>query len=221
MKKFIKIIAAFLVTAFFSACKTDDTAAKMDASNLTSYIDSVDKLKPVYSETEWQMIENGYQDHNTKVEKEISNLDEAAKAKVEADRKRYEAFKTNYENRIKEMHDADAMAMKKRMEIRNELFGDPNPGPNNNWGFVTAANVVSVYKRFIDKAREKGDNYSDADWVETKLLWKSLNERKEAINKDISTIDKITIDHLRVAYLAIKAVNRPISQMNEDVKENK
>ena len=159
------------------------------------------------------MIDDGYQTRIVKVEKVMPQLDAAEKSRVEKDRKQYEELKTKYETGIKENHDPEMIANKTRLEISNRLLGEGHPGPSNDWGFITASNIVSVYKNFVDRVRDNGANYSDTEWAETRRLWKGLNDRKEAIEKDISTIDKITIDHLRVAFLAVKSVNKPVSEL--------
>lgn len=214
MKKLVIIGIGLIATVNFSACKTDDSATKADLAELSNYVDSVKNVNPVYTETQWKMIDEGYQPRNTKVEQSMASLDDASKAKVEEDRKKYEALKASYEKKIKENEDAN----KGQIALRVRLLGEGHPGPNNDFAFVTKDNIVSVYKNFVDKVRDNGDNYSDAEWIEIRLLWKALNDRKEAINSNISTIDKITIDHLRVAYLAVKAVNKPVSQLKDDKK---
>jgi len=203
------ILIAFAGIIQFSACKTDDTTVKTDLVDFSNYVDSVHQLKPVYTETQWGVIDQGYEARNAKVEKEMDKLDAAQKAKVEEDRKKYATLKANYDKEIKEAQEADKI----NMGVRNQLLGDGHNG--NDWSFVTAGNIVSVYKNFVDRVRENGDNYSDAQWVVARALWQGLNDRKEAINGDISTIDKITIDHLKVAYLAVKAVNKPVSQLKD------
>lgn len=215
MKKILLIIIVSFATISFSACKSDNKAAQGDAVMLGNYIDSVYTIQPVYTETQWKIIDEGYQARNEKLQKEEKELDEAAKAKLEADRKKYEELKIKYDKGIKEANDPEMIANKARMDIRNKLLGEGRPGPNNDWSFVTKDNVVNTYKNFVDRVRDNGANYSDAEWAETRALWKSLNERKDAINKDISTLDKITIDHLKVAFLAVKAVNKPVSQLQK------
>lgn len=212
MKKIALIICSFFAITYFSACSNND-AAKVNLTEFNKYVDSVDNLKPVYTVANWTEIEQGYAAKENKVEKEVSKLDEADKAALAESKKQYEALKAKYETGIKEANDPEVIANKARMELRNKLLGEGNPGPNNDWSFVTKDNVVTTYKNFVDRVRDNGDNYSDADWVETRSLWKALNDRKDAINKDISTLDKITIDHLKVAFLAVKAVNKPVSQL--------
>ncbi|CAN5750438.1 hypothetical protein BH11BAC4_BH11BAC4_02050 [soil metagenome] len=209
MKNLPVVVSALFISSIFASCKTDDTTAKADAMVFSGYVDSVNNVKPVYTETQWKIIDDGYQLRNEKVEKSLTKLDEAEKAKVEADRKRYAELKAKYDAQLKENEKAEAT----RRAVRNELLGTAYNG--SDWAFVTSANVVSVYKNFVDRVRDHGDNYTDAQWVETRALWQALNERKEAINGNISVLDKITIDHLKVAYLAVKAVNKPVSQLKD------
>lgn len=218
MKKFSISVLAGLTMVSFSACNSDNSAAKADVTNLSQYVDSVDNLKPVYTEANWTAINAGYEDKAAKADAISEKVDEVEKAKIAESKTKYATLKTRYEDGIK-ANDPAVIANKARMDIRNKLLGEGHGGSSVEWTYVTPGNVVTTYKNFVDRVRDNGANYSDAEWVETKALWSGLNDRKDAINKDISTLDKITIDHLKVAYLAVKGVNKPVSQLKEDNKK--
>ena len=217
MKKIFMTLGAFLLIISFNACSPDNKeAVKADVNDLSNYVDSVSNLQPVYTETQWAAIDNGYKTKSDKVEKVAASLDETDKTKVDASKKKYSDLKDKYETNIKA---ANARA-KARQDFRDGLLGAGKMTADNQWGFVTPANVVSVYENFVNTVRDKGTNYSDEDWAETKSLWKGLNDRKDEIEKDISGGDKAKIVGIKIAYAGIKSVNRPISDIKEEVKKN-
>lgn len=215
-------MATGLFVIAFNACNDNEKdTVKANVNDLSQYVDSVDNLQPVYTDGQWAMIDNGYQSRVIKVDPPTITLDEVEKATVQKSKEKYAAMKAKYETGIKEANAAKAAAQNPAQHLRDDLFGTGKLGADNQWNFVTAANVVSVYQDFVEKVRVKGDNYSDEEWSEVRSLWKSLNARKEEIENDIPGKDKVKIAGIKVAYAAIKSVNRPVSKINEEIKENK
>mgnify|MGYP001796508435 CR=1 FL=1 len=143
------LIAAAIVAIGFTACNTG-TKTK-DVETLTMYVDSVDNMTPVYTTENWTMIENGYQARVMETEKNMATYSAEEKARADASKAKYEALKAKYEMNIKEAEAKAAMATTTpnyRQVLRNRLFGEGKIGDDMKFEFVTAANLLSVYKNF-------------------------------------------------------------------------
>ena len=101
MKKSNVLIAAAIAVSGFTACKNSATEAQQDATNLNSYVDSVDGLTPVYTAVYWSELDNGYQLRLTKTNGTKATLEAADKTKVEESEAQYAVLKTTYEIKLK------------------------------------------------------------------------------------------------------------------------
>jgi hypothetical protein len=224
MKKLnVTIIAAIAITAF-TACNTPaNEQAKMEVSNLDQYVDSVNKLAPVYTTANWSAVDNGYQERVTKAENATASLEAAYKEKVETSKTKYATLKANYEVKIREQEAADKMntAPDYRMALRNRLFGEGKIGADMKLDFVTASIILSVYKNFVNTVADNRDKYSREDWDEVEVLYEALDNRKNTVEKDLAGGDNLKIAGLKVKFVAIKATNRGAAKAEENEKAKK
>ncbi len=148
MKQSHLIIVAGIVLAALSSCNSSGGTGKQDVSNFTEYVDSVENNTSVYSNENWIAINNGYKEREEKAEKALPALDAEAKAKTEDSKVKYAAFKAEYELKLKGNEVAASPEYKKI--LRDRLFGEGKVGADMQLGFVTAANVLDVYKNFVN-----------------------------------------------------------------------
>ncbi len=241
MKKSNLIFTAFVFMGLVS-CKNNATdEAKMDATNLSMYVDSVEKSTPLYTVENWTTLDNGYQERAMKAEKNAATLEAADKEKMEASKAKYATLKANYEARLKEQEassqtkvattEAELQAEKDknkmatapdyRMALRNRLFGEGKIGADMKFEYVTAANILGVYKNFVNNVAENKSNYSREDWDEIKVLYEALDTRKNVVEKDLSGPDNREIAGLKIRFATIKATHRGGSkgEENKDAKK--
>jgi hypothetical protein len=225
MKIFNSIFAAVMVAFMFTACTSADSKeAQQDAFILNNYIDSVDKLEPVYTVANWTTIDNGYQQRALQAEGSAEKLDKANKEAMEESKAKYAALKAKYEAKLKE-NEAEAKAAAAtpdyRQVLRNRLFGEGKIGSDMKFEFVTAANLLSVYKNFVNTVADNKNSYTREDWDEIKVLYEALDTRKNAVEKDLSSGDNLKIAGLKVRFASIKATKRPGTKgdENEDAKQ--
>lgn len=227
MTKSNLMITAAIVVAGLTACNNPEKeAAKQDAAVLNQYVDSVEKVQPVYTVENWTTIDNGYQERALKAEKTLATLDAADKAKADASKEKYAALKANYEAKLKEK-EAEAQVTTAaatsdyRVVLRNRLFGEGKIGSDMKFGFVTADNIHDVYKNFVNAVEDNKNNYTREDWDEIKVLYEALDTRKNAVEKDLSTNDNLKIAALKVRFAAVKATHRGGTKgaENQDAKK--
>ncbi len=222
MKKINFMITAAITITAFAACNTPaNEQAKKDVTNLNEYVDSVDKLTLVYTTANWQQVDEGYQERAIKAEEALATLEAADKEKVAESKAQYATLKANYETKIKEQEAADKMktdlgngaspmntAPDYRMALRNRLFGEGKIGADMKFDFVTANNILGVYKNFVNTVADNKNNYSREDWDEIKVLYEALDTRKNAVERDLAGSDNRQIAGLKIRFATIKATNR-------------
>jgi hypothetical protein len=210
MKKINLLVTAAITVAGFTACNSSSDAAKQDAVNLNNYVDSVDKSTKVYTVANWSAIDNAYQERVVVADKNAADLSAEEKAKLEESKAKYAKLKMEYEEKIKEA-DAKANAATTsdyRQVLRTKLFGEGKVGADMKFDYVTADNILDVYKNFVNTVDDNKNNYSREDWDEIKVLYEALDTRKNAVEKDLKSGDNLKIAGLKVKFAAIKATHR-------------
>jgi hypothetical protein len=209
MTKINLILTAVITVTGFTACSNGATeTAKQDAVNLNQYVDSVENLTPVYTVANWSVLDNGYQERALQAEKTVATLEAADKAKVEESKVKYAALKAKYEAKLKENEMAAAATPDYRQVLRSKLFGEGKVGADMKFESVTAANIESVYKNFVNTVSDNKNNYTREDWDEIKVLYEALDTRKNVVEKDLSGGDNLKIAGLKVRFASIKATHR-------------
>ena len=209
MKKIKLVVTAVLMITAFIACKNSPTIAQRDATNLNNYVDSVENLTPVYTTAYWSDLDNGYQVRLTKTDNTMATLGASDKAELDESKVQYAALKTTYEIKIKESEAiAVTTAPDYRQALRNNLFGEGMIGSDMSFGFATANNLLSIYRKFVNTVDENKNNYSREDWDEIKVLYEALDTRKNTVEKQLPDGDNTKIAGLKIKFSAIKATHR-------------
>lgn len=209
MKKIKLVMASVLVVTGFIACKNSPTIAQQDAMNLNRYVDSIESLTPVYTASYWSDLDNGYQLRVTKADNTMATLEASDKAKLDESKVQYAALKTTYEIKIKEAETTAVItAPDYRQALRNNLFGEGIIGSDMSFGFATANNLLSIYRKFVNTVDENKNNYSREDWDEIKVLYEALDTRKNTVEKELPDGDNTKIAGLKIKFSAIKATHR-------------
>ena len=224
MKKTHLMIAAAIVMIGFTACDAKKETQHVEV--LTTYVDSIEGITPVYTTENWTAIDNGYQLRLTEAEKEYAALDAESKAKADASKAKYEALKAKYELKMKEQEmktmmetNANANAAPNfRKVLRDRLFGEGKIGDDMQFGFVTAANILGVYQNFVDAIADNKNNYTREDWDEINVLYEALDTRKNAVEKDLKTSDNLKIAGLKIRYAAINSTHRGGTKVKENTE---
>jgi hypothetical protein len=222
MKKINPLMIAALVVASFTACQPQETEASKNAKLLTIYVDSIQNLTPEYTNDNWASLEAGYQERIVLMESEREQLAEEERAKLEESIAKYDALKASYRENIQLKEDALTNAVGDyRTNLRNALFGEGAIGNDMTFGYVTAANLHDVYKKFVNTVDDNKNIYSREDWDEIKVLWEALGTRKNTVEKDVPSGDNTKIAGLKIKFGAIKGTHRGGTKgaENEEAKD--
>ena len=206
MKKINLMLTAAMVVTAFTACDNKATEAEQDATNVTTYVDSVESLTPVYTTAYWTTLDEGYQLRVIKSDKTIATLENSDKEKLEASKVRYAALKSTYEVKIAE--NEAVIAADYRQVLRNNLFGKGMIGNDLNFGFATANNLLSIYENFVNTVADNKNIYTREDWDEIKVLYEALDSRKNTVEKELPDGHNFKIAGLKIRFSAIKATHR-------------
>jgi hypothetical protein len=219
MKKLTLIFSAALLVGFTSCKNKADDQAQMSANEFNAYVDSVKNATPVYTETNWTIIDNGYQERAVKAEAALASLKEEDKAKAEESKVKYAEIKANYTAEIQKSK--ETIAAEQKQKLRNDLFGEGKIGADMSFDFVTGANAREVYTNFVNAVAANKDSYSREDWDEIKVLYEALDTRKNAIEKELSSKDNLAIAKEKIRFAEMHAAHRATSKVEENSDSKK
>ena len=214
MMKITLLISAAVMVGMTSCKNEANEQAKTTNEELVEYVDSVKNATPVYTDSVWMVIDKGYQERAIKAEASLANLKEEDKVKTEESKAKYAELKATYETEITKANEDKILVQKQK--LRNTLFGEGKIGSDMSFNFVTAQNAREVYHNFVEAVAANKEVYSREDWDEVKVLYEALDNRKNAIEKNLAGKDNLAIAGDKVRFAAINSVNRPSSKIEEN-----
>jgi hypothetical protein len=135
-----------------------------------------------------------------------------AQARLDASRAKYEALKAKVEAQraaAEVTTVASATGASGKQMLRNALFGEGKIGDDMNFGWVTAANIHSVYQQFVHTVEANKDKYTREDWDEVKVMYEALDMRKNTVEKEgLSAEDNRKIAGLKAKFSPMYTLNR-------------
>jgi hypothetical protein len=206
MKNLPVIISVALMATAFYACQPMTSEAEKDAIDVTTYVDSIQNLTPVYTNNYWAILDKEYQMRIEKAQSNMEALDEEALQALEESKAKYEALKASYTENI--LAAEAAAATNYRSVLRNRLFGEGMIGDDMGFAFANANNLHDIYQKFVNTVDANKKDYSREDWDEIKVLYEALDTRKNTVEKDLPKGDNLKIAGLKIKFAAIKATNR-------------
>ncbi len=212
-KSSMLMISAVVLSSGFYACKNSPTKAEQAVINLNNYVDSVKALTPVYTTSTLTELNNGYELRLQEADNN-SSLTESERAKIEASKEKYAMVKKEYELKIRETE--KPVTPDYKTALRTRLFGEGVVGTDMNFSNVTGANILNVYRNFVNTVADNKDSYSREDWDEIKVLYEALDTRKNTVEKDAPSGDNTKIAGLKIKFASIKATNRGPAKGNEN-----
>ena len=142
--------------------------------------------------------EAAYNERLANVDKYATDYDAARKAELEDLKTRYN---TNWETR-RETYTSYGRAG----TMRQELLSVEESA--TDLSTLTAANIRAAYENFIKTVENNKKNYTNADWQIVEQSWNDLDDRKNAIQTELSAKDKYEIGKAKSKYIAMKAASK-------------
>ncbi|PKQ46095.1 hypothetical protein [Confluentibacter flavum] len=221
MKTIKLTIGICLFALLFASCKDEKAEiAKQNVEEYTSYVDSIATLEYAEAYSNWESIEDGYNNHKSMASVDIDDNEERVVLLENVDNAtlKYETYKTNL---IAEKEKEDIRTSKSN--FRKTLLG-ANYDDSGDMAFewINKDNILSVYETFVNTVQTNKDSYSREDWDEIKLLYEAIDTRKNTVeNEGLTSSDNRKIAGLKLKFAPMYTVNRmgAKSAENAEAKE--
>ena len=196
MKKII--YASLCVIIAFISCESETQKRSRKAvKELTSYVDSINKISPDYSDQSWQNIESGYKEKDAKAAALESQMTGSDKKELEDTRNKFMDYQSHFE--AEKVKYDDKIAQEKKQKMLGDFFGE-DKASDMSFDWINASNITDAYKKFVSKVYEKKETYTNADWDELKMIMDGLNKRRESIEKSLTNRQKAIIAEQKIKY---------------------
>ncbi|MBE0422378.1 MAG: hypothetical protein IBX66_00400 [Lutibacter sp.] len=219
MNKRNLFLGAVILSLAFTSCKDEKvTAAEKSVDTYVVYVDSIGNVEATEVKANWQTINDSYLIRVSEAEMALDNLKEreAAQARIEASKVKFEALKAQIEADMQA-----ELAANSKQALRNALFGEGKIGSDMNFDWVNKDNILAVYDQFVSAAEANKDNYSREDWDEVKLMYEALDSRKNTVEKEgLTSADNIKIAGLKLKFAPMFTFNR-MGAKTEEMQEAK
>ena len=217
MKTIKLTIGLCSLALLFASCKDGRSdAAKQNVEEYTSYVDSVANLDYAEAYTNWDHIENEYQNRQSIASVNIDDIEDKENLRENIDEAtiKYEKYKTE----IQTQKEKDA-----KSSFRKNLLG-PNytDSADASYGWINKDNILSVYETFVNTVDANKDSYSREDWDEIKLMYEAIDTRKNTVEKEgLTSEDNTKIAGLKLKFAPLYTVNRMGAKSEENVDAKK
>ena len=212
MKNYLK---AFLIamTAFGIISCTQQQKSDKAYDEYREYVIEHQNNADKYFDRQWSEIEQEYNEKKNQAEAKMDSWNDQMKAEYETTKANWEAFREKHtaEWQKREQETADNVLM-------SSLFP---AGINADLANVTSANVVEVYKHFVNNVEAQKDNLTKEQWTKVENMWDRLDDRKDQIEKEVKAGEEMALAEQKLKYTGIKAVNRPVAKTNEEAIKDK
>lgn len=223
MKKRNLFLGVAIISLVFTSCKDEKiTAAEQSIDTYVVYVDSISNVEAAEAKANWQTINDSYQVKVAELDVALENLKEkeAAQARIDASKAKFEALKAEIEAQIEADMKAQAMIDSKQL-LRTTLFGKGKMGDDMNFDWVNKDNILAVYDQFVNGAQDNKDTYSREDWDEIKLMYEALDSRKNTVeNEGLTSADNRKIALLKLKFAPMYTINR-IGAKTEEMEKAK
>jgi hypothetical protein len=156
--------------------------------------------------------ETAYNERVTAVDKYSTEYDEARRAEIEEMKTRYN---TNWETR-KQTYTNYSKGVTWRPEYLTI------PAGATDLSSLNATNIRAAYENFVKKVEANKKSYTNDDWKIVDMYWEELDTRKNAIQNELSSKDKMEVAKAKTKYQAMKAASKTgntAEKVGTDVKD--
>lgn len=217
MKTIKLTIVLCSLALLFSSCKDGKgDVAKQNIKEYTSYVDSVSNLDYAEAYTNWENIENEYQNYKSMATVNINDVKDQEDLREDIDEAtlKYEKYKTE----LQAQKENDA-----KNNFRKNLLGPSFTGSTDaSYGWINKNNILSVYETFVNTVEANKDSYTREQWDEIKMMYEAIDARKNTVEKEgLTSEDNLKIAGLKLKFAPMYTVNRmgAKSEENADAKK--
>lgn len=209
MKSSNLVLGMAVVALAVTSCKSEgEKQAEKTVDTYEKYVDSVSTVTVADAKTNWQSVEDTYNQKTAAAEAALAEMKDkaAAEARLEKSKAKYAELKAKVDAEVQK--DAAATAAKatpiapdRKQTLRNSYFGAGKIGEDMNFSWVNKDNILKVYNDFYNEFEKNKDSYSREDFDEIKAMYEALDAHKNTVEKEgLSSKDNRKIAEIKFKF---------------------
>ena len=198
--RFIKVCVA---CCFIIACDYGNVIEIQQKSEYyDAYVDSVTKLAPVKSFSNWKQMTKKHDSLKNEVVLVSKDLkkDNAINELIKNNSKTFDTFKTSSINAFKKLNSNDSIQL-----LQKRIFNLPSV--DLRYEKITQSNILQSFVSFENFLDEYSKSLSKADWRRVHIIYDALDHRKKNSSAKISDMDKVEINKIQPKIFALIKLN--------------
>jgi hypothetical protein len=203
MKKARFYLSLIIICCSITSCDYGNMLEIQQKSDYyESYTDSVLKLSPVKSYSNWKQITKKHDSLKHEVTLVSKNLkkDDAINEMIKTRSHTFDTFKKSSLTAFRKLNTNDSILLLQKKIFKVNF---------NNLHFkeITPTNVLTAFidiENFLD---ENSTTLSKADWKRIHIIYDALNHRKKMILNDVSDEDRMQINKIQPKIFALIKLN--------------
>ena len=151
-------------------------------------------------QTRTDTLQNTFKGYKEGITKHLDDYEAERREEVNAFDDRLEVA---FETRLKRYDEVSH-----RYKLRKEIIG--LDVPEDDMSSITAANISATYQHFIQSLKNDLTGYTKTDWQLIEGWWNALENRRQAISKELKPTDNEAITEYQQTYIKLreKALNQ-------------
>ncbi|MDX5346970.1 MAG: hypothetical protein LPJ89_05015 [Hymenobacteraceae bacterium] len=174
-----------------------ERAAERDWQDFKEWVNTRANRVDSSAREEWPEIKREYKERVQALDRRSDSLSAESRREYQELKQKYKSWEEGRESRLSIPLSADTLA----------TFEKTLLGPFATLSAVPAHQMKEAYVYFMKQVRDHRSHWTPADWDYVNHLYRSLNARKEAVEEQMATSDKLKVKALQTEYLTFEAAN--------------
>lgn len=186
-KNYYWLSLLLLLTISFSACTASrEQEVEDELADFRTWVNDQSANIADRTEEDWEQAKLDFQTRTAELDLKEDEFSEEV-------RQEYNQLKADFQ-------DLDEEREKRMREANMAEWNSKLLGSYADMSTITSQNIREVYIQFLENVRNMRSTWTDEDWEMAKMVMTSLNEKKEAVDDDLSTEDEVKIKALQMEF---------------------
>ncbi|QMU28989.1 DUF6565 domain-containing protein [Adhaeribacter radiodurans] len=198
-----------------STAANDGETAYTDYKNYVSTLDSSAIATMDTASSSWKDQRTMYDEKVARLDQYQNNYDENRRQEIDHLKTRYSSYWNSLGTNLSGGMAPDKVAT----TGTSDLMSNFNTANINT---QTSSTIREAYDNFVEKVRANKNDFTRDQWHKVEAYYQALDDRKDAIEDQISSKDKIEITKAKAKYETVKTgekLDPVVSQVAADVKQ--
>ncbi|MGV3539166.1 MAG: hypothetical protein ACO1OQ_05105 [Rufibacter sp.] len=178
-----------------TALTTAENKVEQEFAQLKDWVNEKANHVDSTAQEKWPSVKAEFKERSAKLESRLDSL--SAKSKEEYKELKFKIENWDTRNELRHQVPLHAETLQR---FKAELLGSAN-ALDTIW---SATAVSDIYSHFVQNVRNRRTTWTAADWDYADEIYQQMNQKKDAVEREIPAKDKLKIKALQAEYLTLE-----------------